>query len=71
MLDLISTAYGLDPSNVQSGPPWLETDRFDIVAKAPPVAFLITWHTSELIIWRTGCESRAKMCVSCRFLQKF
>jgi hypothetical protein len=20
------------------------------------VAFLITWHTSELIIWRTGCE---------------
>src|SRR5258708_5280660 len=36
MLDLISTAYGLDPSNVQGGPPWLETDRFDIVAKAPP-----------------------------------
>src|SRR6266851_8268083 len=36
MLDLISTAYGLDPSNVQGGPTWLETDRFDIVAKAPP-----------------------------------
>ena len=35
MLDLISTAYGLDPSNVQGGPSWLETDRFDIAAKAP------------------------------------
>ena len=35
MLDLISTAYGLDPSNVQGGPSWLEMDRFDIAAKAP------------------------------------
>src|SRR6266446_2771659 len=34
MLDLISTAYGLDPANVQGGPAWLETDRFDIAAKA-------------------------------------
>ena len=36
MLDLISAAYGLDPDNVQGGPSWLETDRFDIAAKAPP-----------------------------------
>ncbi len=36
VLDLISTAYGLDPANVQGGPSWLETDRFDIAAKAPP-----------------------------------
>ncbi len=35
MLDLISTAYGLDKDNVQGGPSWLETDRFDIAAKAP------------------------------------
>jgi len=35
MLDLISNAYSLDPSNVQGGPSWLETDRFDILAKAP------------------------------------
>jgi len=35
MLDLISAAYGLDPSNVQGGPSWLESDRFDIAAKAP------------------------------------
>jgi len=36
MLDLISTAYGLDADNVQGGPIWLETDRFDIVAKTAP-----------------------------------
>ena len=36
MVDLIAAAYGLDPSNVQGGPTWLETDRFDIIAKAPP-----------------------------------
>jgi uncharacterized protein (TIGR03435 family) len=36
MVDLIAAAYGLDPSNVQGGPIWLETDRFDIIAKAPP-----------------------------------
>jgi len=36
MVDLIAAAYGLDPSNVQEGPIWLETDRFDIIAKAPP-----------------------------------
>ena len=38
MLDLISYAYGLDSSLVQGGPIWLETDRFDVIAKAPPKA---------------------------------
>jgi len=36
MLDLVSAAYGVDDTTVQSGPIWLETDRFDIIAKAPP-----------------------------------
>jgi uncharacterized protein (TIGR03435 family) len=36
MADLIATAYGLDPENVQGGPSWLETDRFDLTAKIPP-----------------------------------
>jgi len=36
MLDLISTAYGVDETIVQGGPIWLETDRFDVIAKAPP-----------------------------------
>src|SRR5262249_50576008 len=35
MLDLISSAYGVDPEKVLGGPSWLETDRFDILAKAP------------------------------------
>lgn len=36
MLDLIAAAYGLDADLVQGGPSWLETDRFDVIAKAPP-----------------------------------
>jgi uncharacterized protein (TIGR03435 family) len=35
MVDLISDAYGVEPANVVGGPFWLETDRFDILAKAP------------------------------------
>src|SRR5579863_230479 len=35
MVDLISTAYGVDSEKVVSGPSWLELDRFDILAKAP------------------------------------
>jgi uncharacterized protein (TIGR03435 family) len=35
MVDLIATAYGVDPSTVQGGPIWLESDRFDVIARAP------------------------------------
>lgn len=35
MLDLISTAYNVDPKYVSGGSNWLELDRFDISAKAP------------------------------------
>src|SRR5579871_4091955 len=35
MLDLISTAYDVDADTVLGGPNWLETDRFDVIAKAP------------------------------------
>ena len=35
MVDLISVAYGVDGTTVLGGPNWLETDRFDVVAKAP------------------------------------
>jgi uncharacterized protein (TIGR03435 family) len=34
MLDLISTAYGLEGANVFGGPSWLETERFDVIAKS-------------------------------------
>ena len=36
MADLISTAYGVDGDKVMGGPNWLELDRFDVIAKAPP-----------------------------------
>src|SRR5262249_17377531 len=35
MLDLIKTAWNVDPDTVFGGPNWLELDRFDIYAKAP------------------------------------
>jgi uncharacterized protein (TIGR03435 family) len=36
MVDLIRVAYDVDPDTILGGPNWLETDRFDIIAKAPP-----------------------------------
>lgn len=36
MVDLIRTAYSVDADNVIGGPSWLESDRFDVVAKTPP-----------------------------------
>jgi uncharacterized protein (TIGR03435 family) len=35
MLDLAAAAYGLDPTNVQGGPSWLEWNRYDVVAQVP------------------------------------
>ena len=40
MVDLIRTAYGLDPDKVLGGPSWLEMDRFEVIAKAPPRSML-------------------------------
>jgi hypothetical protein len=36
---------------------------YKIFVNTRPVALLIKWHTSELIIWRSGSESGAKMSV--------
>lgn len=36
MLDLIATAYGVNPDTVLGGPAWLALDRFDLIAKVPP-----------------------------------
>ena len=35
MLDLIRTAYNVDPEKISGGPSWLEMDRFDVFAKTP------------------------------------
>jgi uncharacterized protein (TIGR03435 family) len=36
MVDLVATAYGIEPDKVMGGPNWLEMDRFDVIAKVPP-----------------------------------
>jgi uncharacterized protein (TIGR03435 family) len=35
MLDLIATAWRVDPGTVLGGPAWLQMDRFDVIATAP------------------------------------
>jgi uncharacterized protein (TIGR03435 family) len=35
MVDLIRTAYGVDADRVIGGPGWLDTNRFDVIAKGP------------------------------------
>src|SRR5580700_2406434 len=36
MLDLIKTAYSIEADKVYGGPSWLDYDRFEVIAKAPP-----------------------------------
>lgn len=36
MADLIRIAWEVDGNNVTGGPAWLDTDRFDVLAKVPP-----------------------------------
>jgi uncharacterized protein (TIGR03435 family) len=36
MVDLIVLAYGFNATRILGGPSWLEMDRFDVIAKAPP-----------------------------------
>jgi uncharacterized protein (TIGR03435 family) len=35
LVDLISAAYTIDPAKLISGPPWLDTARFDVIASVP------------------------------------
>jgi uncharacterized protein (TIGR03435 family) len=35
MVDLIGNAWAVDADKVAGGPTWLDTDRFDVIAKAP------------------------------------
>lgn len=43
MVDLVGAAYGVAPDRVSGGPSWLESDRFDVIAKIPDNA------TAELL----------------------
>src|SRR5438105_12080381 len=59
MLDLIASAYGMEPEKVLSGPSWLETDRFDILAKTPANA---TNATARLML-RSLLADRFKLAI--------
>jgi uncharacterized protein (TIGR03435 family) len=37
MVDLIRVAWNVSANNVTGGPAWLDTDRFDVIAKVPPM----------------------------------
>lgn len=37
-LDLIRTAWGIDADSVSGGPDWLDLNRYDVAATAPPTA---------------------------------
>jgi uncharacterized protein (TIGR03435 family) len=38
LLRLISLAYSVPADRIAGGPPWIDTDRFDVIAKAPTAA---------------------------------
>jgi uncharacterized protein (TIGR03435 family) len=38
MVELVRTAYGVEPDRIAGGPPWLEMDRYDVIAKVPQSA---------------------------------
>jgi uncharacterized protein (TIGR03435 family) len=59
MVDLIKTAYGVDADKVIGGPSWLESSRFDVIAKAPAAA---TPETARLML-RTLLAERFDLAV--------
>ena len=59
MLDLIATAYSVDPSNALGGPIRLETDRFDVIAKVPATTSPATakFMLQSSFYWRIDSNS--------------
>lgn len=59
MVDLIASAYSVEAEKVLGGPSWLETDRFDILAKAPTN---VTPATTKLML-RSLLADRFKLVI--------
>ena len=59
MLELIASAYGVGKEKVSGGPSWIESDRFDVVAKVPPGT---TNETARLML-RSLLADRFKLAV--------
>ena len=47
MLDLISPAWAFDADKILGGPPWVELDRFDVIARVPVSAQVGTGYISS------------------------
>jgi hypothetical protein len=69
---LIAAAYNLNPNAISRGPEWIDSDRYDILAKAPAKAGP-TWINKCRCFahsWSTGSNSRStanrKNCPSTR-----
>jgi uncharacterized protein (TIGR03435 family) len=60
LLGLIAVAYSLPPDRVAGGPPWIDTDRFDVVAKAAgqPNEAAMTTMLQSLLEDRFGLRVR-------------
>jgi hypothetical protein len=58
---LINGALGQDVAGLGAYSLW-NKHLYTTVSVYRSVACRIIWHTSELIIWRTGPESRMKLC---------
>jgi uncharacterized protein (TIGR03435 family) len=60
MLELIVSAYGVGKEKVTGAPAWLESDRFDVVAKVPAGTAGTTNETARLMLrlapWRTSLD---------------
>ena len=59
MVDLITIAWGIDAEKVVGGPSWLESDRFDVRAKAAPD----TSPDAMLLMLRSLLADRFKLVV--------
>jgi uncharacterized protein (TIGR03435 family) len=59
LLQLISLAYSVPPERISGGPSWLDTDRFDVVAKGPSSAA----RPALLSMLRTLLEERFDLSV--------
>ena len=62
LLRLIGVAYSVPPDRVGGGPSWIDTDRFDVVAKAPAGASQIALRTmlQNLLSERLGLSVQSE-----------
>ncbi len=62
LLRLIAVAYSVTPDRVSGGPNWIDTERFDVVAKAPAGASQIALRNmlQNLLVERLGLSVQSE-----------